>query len=134
MLKPGCKGRCEKRVTEDMTALAMGSGALEVLATPAVAAMMEQAAWESIQPHLEPGQATVGTLLTLHHQSATPPGLLAWVESELLEVDGRRLVFRLNAFDEQGPIAQGEHERFIVDSARFLEKSKRKLGQKAESN
>lgn len=128
MLRTGCKGRCEKRVTEDLSARAIGSGALEVLATPAVAAMMEQAARESVQPYLEAGQVAVGTLLNLRHKSATPMGLCAWAESELVEIDGRRLVFRVTAFDEAGPIAEGEHERFIVDEERFMRKCREKLG------
>ncbi len=123
MLEAGCKGRCEKRVTEELTARAIGSGTLDVLATPAVAAMMEQAAWESVQPHLERGQATVGTLLALRHQRATPPGGVAYAQSELLSIDGRRLIFRVAAFDETGPIAEGEHERVIVDEARFMAKA-----------
>lgn len=123
MLETGCRGRCEKRVTEELTAKAIGSGTLDVLATPAVAAMMEQAAWESVQPHLERGQATVGTLLALRHQRATPLGAVAYAESELLSIDGRRLVFRVAAFDEAGPIAEGEHERVIVDEARFIAKA-----------
>mgnify|MGYP000898263502 FL=1 len=123
MLETGCRGRCEKRVTEELTAKAIGSGTLDVLATPAVAAMMEQAAWESVQPHLERGQATVGTLLALRHQRATPLGAVAYAESELLSIDGRRLAFRVAAFDEAGPIAEGEHERVIVDEARFIAKA-----------
>lgn len=123
MLETGCRGRCEKRVTEELTAKAIGSGTLDVLATPAVAAMMEQVAWESVQPHLERGQATVGTLLSLRHQRATPLGSMAYAESELLSIDGRRLAFRVAAFDEAGPIAEGEHERVIVDEARFMAKA-----------
>lgn len=126
MLETGCRGRCERRVTEEMTARAMGSGALDVLATPAVAALMERAAWESVQPGLNAGQASVGTLLSLRHQSATPVGLLVWAESELLAIEGRKLSFRIRAFDEAGPIAEAEHERVIVDGARFMEKAGRK--------
>ena len=79
MLQPGIQGRCERLVTQDLTAQAMGSGALPVLATPALAAMMEQAAWESVQPYLEPDQATVGSALRLEHKSPTPLGMLSLI-------------------------------------------------------
>ena len=78
MLQTGLQGRCQRLVTQDLTAQAMGSGALPVLATPALAAMMEQAAWESVQPYLEPDQATVGSALHLEHKSPTPLGMEAW--------------------------------------------------------
>ena len=126
MLEIGLKGRCEKPVTEALTARNMGSGTLDVLATPALAAMMEQAAWESVQPHLEPGQATVGALLELKHQNPTPLGGRAWAESRLTEIDGRRLVFEMQAYDQAGPIGEARHERFIIDQGRFLEKCEKR--------
>lgn len=124
MLTVGVKGRCEKLVAPAMTAQAMGSGSLEVLATPAVAALMEQAAWESVQPFLEPGQTTVGAFLALKHQRPTPIGRKAWAESELTEAEGRRLAFHITAYDEAGPIATARHERAIVDEERFMGKCK----------
>ena len=126
MLETGIKGRCSRRVEQAITAQAMGSGSLEVLATPALAAMIEQAAWESVAPYLEPGQTTVGALLELHHDSPTPLGVEVWAESELVEAAGRRLVFTAVAYDQTGPIGSARHERVIVDGARFMGKCQAK--------
>ena len=90
-------------------------------------ALMEEAAWKSIAPHLEAGQSTVGTRLNVSHDSATPVGMKVWAESEVTEVDGKRLVLTVAAFDERGPIGRGTHERFIVTDERFLAKTARKL-------
>ncbi len=123
----GLKGRAETRVNEHNTAQAACSGALPVFGTPFLCALMEEAAWTSIAPHLEPGQSTVGTKLDISHDSATPMGMKVWAESELVEVDGKRLVLKVSAYDEKGPIGQGSHERFIVTDERFLAKTARKL-------
>ena len=77
-------------------------------------------------PHLEAGQGTVGTLINVSHEAATPIGMRVWCESELVEVDGRRLRFACKAYDEQGLIGQGEHERFVIDMARFQQKAEAK--------
>ena len=123
----GLKGRAETVVTDANTAQAACSGALPVFGTPFMCALMEEAAWKSIAPHLEPGQSTVGTKLDISHDSATPVGMKVWAESEITEVDGKRLVLTVAAFDERGPIGQGTHERFIVTDERFLSKTARKL-------
>ena len=123
----GLKGRAETVVTDDNTAKAACSGALPVFGTPFMCALMEEAAWKSIAPHLEPGQSTVGTKLDISHDSATPAGMKVWAESEITEVDGKRLVLTVAAFDERGPIGRGTHERFIVTDERFLAKCAKKL-------
>ena len=123
----GLKGRAETVVTDANTAQAACSGALPVFGTPFMCALMEEAAWKSIAPHLEPGQSTVGTKLDITHDSATPVGMKVWAESEITQVDGKRLVLKVAAFDERGPIGQGTHERFIVTDERFLAKTARKL-------
>ena len=123
----GLKGRAETVVTDANTAQAACSGALPVFGTPFMCALMEEAAWKSIAPHLEPGQSTVGTKLDISHDSATPVGMKVWAESEITEVDGKRLVLTVAAFDERGPIGRGTHERFIVTDERFLAKTARKL-------
>ena len=110
----GLKGRAETVVTDANTAQAACSGALPVFGTPFMCALMEEAAWKSIAPHLEPGQSTVGTRLEVSHDSATPVGMKVWAETEITEVDGKRLVLTVAAFDERGPIGRGTHERFIV--------------------
>ena len=123
----GLKGRAETDVNEGNTAQAACSGALPVFGTPFMCALMEEAAWKSIAPHLEPGQSTVGTRLNVSHDSATPVGMRVWAESEITQVDGKRLVLNVAAFDERGPIGQGVHERFIITDERFLAKTAKKL-------
>ena len=123
----GLKGRAETVVTDANTAQAACSGALPVFGTPFMCALMEEVAWKSIAPHLEPGQSTVGTRLEVSHDSATPVGMKVWAETEITEVDGKRLVLTVAAFDERGPIGRGTHERFIVTDERFLAKCAKKL-------
>ena len=123
----GMKGRSETVVNNANTAQAACSGALPVFGTPFMCALMEEAAWKSIAPYLEPGQSTVGTRLNVSHDSATPVGMRVWAESEVTQVDGKRLVLKVAAFDERGPIGQGTHERFIVTDERFLSKTAKKL-------
>lgn len=122
MLETGIQGRAEIVVSEQNTAASMGSGNLEVFATPYMVALMEEASQRSVAPFLEEGQSTVGTRLCVSHDAATPLGMKVWAESLLTEIDGRRLVFKVRAFDECGPIGQGTHERFIIKQQRFLEK------------
>lgn len=128
-MEAGIKNKTEITVTEKDTALAYGSGTLEVFATPAMAAMMENTAMKSVAPYLNEGEATVGTLLEVKHLSATPVGCTVVCESELTEVDGRRLVFKVTARDNKGLIGEGVHERFIVLAEKFVNKAKDKLNQ-----
>ncbi len=123
----GLKGRAESLVTEENTALTAGSGTLPVFATPFMCALMEKAAWTSIAPCLEEGESTVGTKLDITHDSATPLGMKVWAESQVTEVDGKRIVLKVAAYDEKGLIGQGIHERFIITDQRFLAKAARKL-------
>ena len=123
----GLKGRAETKVSETNTAQAACSGALPVFGTPFLCALMEEAAWKSIAPHLEPGQSTVGTNLDITHDSATPVGMKVWAESEVTQADGKRLGLKVAAYDERGPIGQGTHERFIITNERFLAKTANKL-------
>ncbi len=123
----GLKGRAETTVNDTNTAQAACSGALPVFGTPYMCALMEEASWKSIAPHLEVGQSTVGTRLNISHDSATPAGMKVWAESEVTEVDGKRLVLKVSAYDEKGLIGQGTHERFIIADERFLSKAAKKL-------
>lgn len=127
MLEAGIKGRQEVMVTKENCASAQGSGLLEVFATPAMIALMEQTAWMSIASLLNEGEGTVGTKLDVSHLAATPVGMKVWCESELKEVDKRRLVFHVEAFDEKGKIGEGEHERFIIQKEKFMKKAQAKL-------
>lgn len=118
----GIKGLAETVVDHSNTAKFAGSGELEVFATPFMIALMEQAAYSSVAPYLEEGQGTVGTKLNVSHDAATPVGMKVWAESELCELDGRKLVFTVKAYDECGLIGQGTHERFIIKNEKFLAK------------
>ncbi|MCE5234825.1 MAG: thioesterase family protein [Clostridiaceae bacterium] len=122
----GIRGEASLVVNGSNTAQAMKSGLLPVFATPMMVALMEDAAAKSVQPYLKDGQTTVGTLVNVKHLSATPEGVAVSAQSELIEIDGRRLVFSVSARDASGPIGEGTHERFIVDAARFMEKTKAK--------
>ncbi len=127
-LREGIRGSSETVVDENNTALTMGSGELEVFATPAMVALMEEAAAESVKPYIDEKSTTVGTALEIEHISATPIGVSVRCESELCHIDGRKLVFNVTAYDNAGIIGKGRHERFIVEKERFMKKadSKRK--------
>lgn len=126
MLTAGIKGKAETVVSEMNTAKVMGSGALDVFATPAMVALMEEAAWKCVAPELDPGMGTVGTSMQIKHLSATPLGMRVTAECELIEVDGRRLVFTVQASDEAGLIGTGTHERFIIAEEKFMAKTESK--------
>jgi predicted thioesterase len=107
-------------VKESDTARASGGGTLpEVFSTPLLVSYMEKTSHEMILPHLVEGQTSVGTLINIQHLAATPVGMQIRFTSELVAVDGRRLTFRVEAWDEVEMVGQGEHERFIIDPARF---------------
>jgi predicted thioesterase len=123
----GITGKASVTVTDAMTAKVMGSGELPVYATPSMIALMENTAYKSVTPYLEEGQGTVGTLMNVKHLSATPVGMEVMCETTLVEVDRKRLVFEVKAFDKAGCIGEGTHERFVVENERFLNKTKEKL-------
>lgn len=127
MLQTGITGEARCLVTAETTAANLGSGELEVFATPAMIALIEKAAWQSVAPHLEEGCGTVGTALRVRHLSATPVGMEVTARTELCEIDGRRLVFKVEVRDAKGVVGDGEHERFIVKNESFLRKAKGKL-------
>ena len=125
-LKPGITLELTEEVTSDKTASAIGSGMLPVYATPAMIALMENAACNSVADYLEDGQGTVGTSMNVQHVSATAEDRQVRAVATLTEVDGRRLVFDVEAFDDAGLIGKGTHERFIITNEKFLAKAKNK--------
>ena len=129
MISPGIKNQLRQTVTDQMTADRVGSGLAQVIATPMMIALMEQTCAESVAPLLPEGQSTVGTHINVSHCSATPIGMDVWCDSELIEVDRRRLVFHVKAFDSCGLIGEGQHERFIVDNAKFQANTENKAKQ-----
>ncbi|MDD7640922.1 MAG: thioesterase family protein [bacterium] len=127
MLETGIKGTGTVTVNEENTAKAMGSGTLDVFATPALIALMEETCWRSVANELEEGCGTVGTLLEIKHTAPTPVGMKVTCESTLTEVDGRRLVFEVIARDAKGVVGEGKHERFVVQNEKFQVKANAKL-------
>ena len=123
----GLKGRAETEVNESNTALTMGSGDLRVFATPCMVALMEKSAAGSIAPLLDEGQSSVGTKVEITHDAATPVGMKVWAESEVVAVEGRKVTFKVEAFDEAGKIGGGTHERFIIAAEKFVSKVYDKL-------
>ena len=109
MLNPGIKGSASVAVTAANTAAAMGSGELNVFATPALAALVEKACWQSVAPELDPGCGTVGMMVRC--------------ESELTAVDGRKLTFSAVMYDDAGEVGRATHERFIIQNEKFQKKA-----------
>lgn len=122
MLSAGIKGKQTWTVTLKNTAKALGSGGLEVFATPAMVALMENTAARSVESYLDEGWGTVGMSISVKHSAPTPVGMNVSCESTLTEVDGRRLVFGLQVSDENGIIGTGTHERFIINNEKFMQK------------
>lgn len=126
-LQTGIRNRAETVSSEERSALSIGSGNVRVFATVSMIGLMEKTCLDSVLPFLEPGQDTVGIHVNVSHCSATPVGMKVWCESELVEIDRRRLVFKVAAYDESGLIGEGTHERFIIDKDRFESKTASKL-------
>lgn len=116
-----------EKVDKTNIALTVGSGTLEVLATPSVIALMEQAASQLVQPYLDEGITTVGTMIAAEHLSASPIGADITAKAILTGIDGRKYSFDLFAYDNAGLIAKGRHERFSVKSESFLKKANDKI-------
>ena len=127
MLAPGLTKEITFPVTDDLTAKTVGSGTLDVLATPVMIAKMEEAAWKAVAEHLEEGSGSVGILMNAQHLSATPVGMTVTCKAELTAVEGRKLVYKVTAWDEKGPIGEGIHERAIIQNERFVAKAYSKL-------
>jgi fluoroacetyl-CoA thioesterase len=119
-LTVGMRGEAAQVVGEEHTAAALGAGGVRVFATPLMINLMENAAWRAAQPGLEPGETTVGTVVNIRHLAATPVGAKVTATAELIEIDGRRLVFRVAARDDRQLIGEGVHERARVLLERFL--------------
>ena len=128
ILKPGLEAEKTETVTEKNTAGALGSGGLDVYGTPSMITLMEMTAFSAVAPLLPPGWSTVGTELNVKHLSATPLGMKVSARAELLSIDGRALVFKVDVFDEAGKIGEGTHGRFIIENERFLAKAGGKKG------
>ena len=127
MMKIGMNGTASVTVNEDNTAKKVGSGLLPVFSTPSMIALLEMAACNCVTDYLDEGSSSVGTLINVKHLAATPIGMTVTATATLTEIDGRRLVFDISVSDETSLIGSGTHERFIVFSEKFLEKTNAKL-------
>jgi fluoroacetyl-CoA thioesterase len=125
-LRPGLIG--EARTTVDQAKLAsyFGSGGVDVYATPAMIALMENAAINAVDALLPDGSCSVGSLIEVRHLAATPPGVEVRARAELIEVDGRRLRFHVEAFDSLDRIGEGSHDRVVVELERLLARARAK--------
>jgi predicted thioesterase len=113
-------------VTENNTARKFGSGSIDVYATPAMIGLIEHAALNAVDPLLPRGFSTVGTELNIRHIAATPIGLRVRATAKLMEIDGRKLVFQVEAYDEREKIGEGMHQRYIVQVDKFMGKNAQK--------
>ena len=127
-LKPGLSGTAEIVVGTRDTAPHVGSGKIGVLATPVMVNLMEAAALQAVERYMPPGFQTVGTHLDVRHFAATPVGMTVRASAELTRVEGRTLIFRLDAADDREPVGEGVHERLIINVERFDARMQKKLG------
>ena len=118
----------QTRVEEWMTAEKAGNRGVDVLSTPMLLQLVEEAAMQCIAPMLSEEEISLGTHVDLAHLAATPVGLIVRTEVEVLKVDGRRVEFAFTAFDEREKIAEGTHERYVSLRATFRERLNEKLG------
>ena len=123
----GAKLSKETKVTQENTAKTVGSGEIDVFATPMMIALIEEAAAACCKQFLEEGMTTVGTLVNVSHVAATPVGMMVRAEAEIAGVDGREITFTVKAYDDKGMIGEGQHKRFIVKTEKFREKAYDKL-------
>ena len=121
-LQPGVSAEIELTVSETETAAHLGSGSLAVYATPALVALMENAAVRALEGHLPPGYTTVGGHIDVRHQGATPIRMKVRAYAELVEVQGRKLTFRIQAWDEVELIGEASHIRFLIAEETFMTK------------
>lgn len=126
MVELGIKGRQETTVTSANVASNIGSGKVKVFATPMMISLIEKTALLSLEPYLEEGQSSVGTHINVSHCAATPMGMQVWAETEVVEIDRRRVSFSVKAYDERGLIGEGTHDRFIIDVEKFQAKAEGK--------
>lgn len=125
-ITPGYKATATTLITPDKLASTVGSGSLNVFATPMMAALMEAAACNAVAPFLEERETTVGTELNIQHTAATPQGREVTAEAELLSANGRELTLRVTARDSVGEIGQGMHKRFVVYAEKFQAKAEKR--------
>ncbi|WPX08443.1 thioesterase family protein [Anaerocellum danielii] len=126
-LQVGLKFEIEEIVSDSMLASHFQSGFLDVFATPSMIALMEKAALLCVESYLEEGYTTVGSKVEVLHLAPTPKGMKVKAVAQLIAIDGRKLTFKVEAYDSFEKIGEGFHERFIVNRERFLNKTYQKV-------
>jgi fluoroacetyl-CoA thioesterase len=119
-LVPGLSAEFTHMVTDEDTASHWGSGGLAVFSTPALVGLMESAAVVALRDHLPVGQTTVGGHIDVHHLAPTPVGMQVRARAELVSIDGRKLKFKVQAWDESEQIGEADHYRIVIDESRFM--------------
>ena len=122
MIETGLKHTSELRVSEALTAIAVGSGDMPVLATPMMMALMENAAMLAVRDKLPEGSTTVGGHIESTHLKPSKIGDVVKAEAEVTKVDGKKIEFRVSAYSGETLIGEGTHLRFIVDRQKFMSK------------
>ena len=130
MVSAGQTATATVLVTESNIAKTMKSGSLEVFATPAMCALMEEASQAAVQPYLEDGEGTVGIALSITHEAPTPLGATVTAKATVSAVEGRKITFDIEASDGIGVIGRGTHERFVINNEKFMAK----VASRANSN
>lgn len=130
-MKIGDSYEVTRTVTEEVTAAAAGSGGLQVFGTPFLVAMMEQAAFAIMQRALPEERSSVGTRVEVSHTAPTPLGMRVTARAEITAIseNGKLVDFAVSAWDEQGSVAEGTHQRAVIHVARFLDKAGRRRGE-----
>lgn len=122
----GLNAYVSEDVSEELTAVSMGSGTVRVYATPAMIALMERASVAALEKCLRADQTSVGVEVNIQHLAATPVGMRVEARAEVIAIEGRRVTFKVEAWDAREKIGAGTHTRVIVDTARFMERVKQK--------
>ncbi len=125
-IEPGLKAEMTYTVTDKDTAASYGSGFVPVLSTPHLIALIESTSQKALAPHLAEGQSAVGVSVDMKHLAATPVGMEVRIEAEVTAVDRRKVTFKVTAWDAVEKIGEADHERFIIDEARFLQRVEEK--------
>ena len=126
MIIKGITAQISHTVTDKETAKVVRSGSLPVLATPVLSAVMEEAACKALAPFLKREETTVGGSMNLIHKAPTLPGHTITATATVTEVKGKKISFHITAADENGDIGEADHDRFLVDSRKFMEKAEKR--------
>ena len=122
LIKAGLTKTIKLVVTEDTTAEKVGSGSLPVFSTPSMLAAMEKASLQAVEDYLDYGETTVGIMANIKHLAATKIGDVVEVKSEVINVEGKKISFNIKAFSSDKLIGEGIHDRFVVNSEKFMKK------------